>query len=48
MHAGDIRALGQALAFGVTTELDMFSDPELAAERRSAVWRNGARLHREP
>jgi imidazolonepropionase-like amidohydrolase len=35
VHAGDIRALGQALVFGVTTELDMFSDPELAAERRS-------------
>jgi imidazolonepropionase-like amidohydrolase len=35
VHAGDVRALGQALAFGVTTELDMFSDPGLAAERRS-------------
>jgi imidazolonepropionase-like amidohydrolase len=35
VHAGDVRALGQALAFGVTTELDMFSDPDLAARRRS-------------
>ena len=35
VHAGDVRALGQALAFGVTTELDMFSDPGLAAQRRS-------------
>jgi imidazolonepropionase-like amidohydrolase len=35
VHAGDVRALGQALAFGVTTELDMFSDPDLAAQRRS-------------
>jgi imidazolonepropionase-like amidohydrolase len=35
VHAGDVRALGQALAFGVTTELDMFSDPEIAAQRRS-------------
>ena len=35
VHASDVRALGQALAFGVTTELDMFSGPELAAERRS-------------
>ena len=25
VHAGDVRALGQALVFGVTTELDMFS-----------------------
>ena len=31
----DVRALSQALAFGVTTELDMFSDPGLAAQRRS-------------
>jgi imidazolonepropionase-like amidohydrolase len=35
VHAGDVRALGQALTFGVTTELDMFSDPDLAAQRRS-------------
>jgi imidazolonepropionase-like amidohydrolase len=35
VHAGDVAALGQALAFGVTTELDMFSDPGLAAQRRS-------------
>jgi imidazolonepropionase-like amidohydrolase len=35
VHAGDVRALGQALAFGVTTELDMFSGPDLAAQRRS-------------
>jgi imidazolonepropionase-like amidohydrolase len=35
VHAGEVRALSQALAFGVTTELDMFSDPELAAQRRS-------------
>ena len=35
VHAGDVRALGQALAFGVTTELDMFSDPGPAAQRRS-------------
>jgi imidazolonepropionase-like amidohydrolase len=35
VHASDVRALGQALTFGVTTELDMFSDPDLAAERRS-------------
>jgi imidazolonepropionase-like amidohydrolase len=35
VHAGDVRALGQALAFGVTTELDMFSDPGLAGQRRS-------------
>jgi imidazolonepropionase-like amidohydrolase len=34
VHASDVRALGQALAFGVTTELDMFSDPDLAASRR--------------
>ncbi len=34
-HATDVRALGQALAFGVTTELDMFSGPALAAEQRS-------------
>jgi imidazolonepropionase-like amidohydrolase len=39
VHAGDVRALGQALAFGVTTELDMFSDPELAARRRSLAAR---------
>jgi len=35
VHAGDVRALGQALAFGVTTELDMFSAPDVAARRRS-------------
>ena len=35
VHAGDVRALGQALAFGVTTELDMFSGPDIAAQRRS-------------
>ena len=35
VHAGDVRALSQALAFGVTTELDMFSGPDLAAQRRS-------------
>jgi imidazolonepropionase-like amidohydrolase len=35
VHADDVRALGQALAFGVTTELDMFSDPAVADERRS-------------
>jgi imidazolonepropionase-like amidohydrolase len=34
VHADDVRALGQALTFGVTTELDMFSAPEVAAERR--------------
>jgi imidazolonepropionase-like amidohydrolase len=39
VHAGDVRALGQALAFGVTTELDMFSDPDLAAQRRSLAAR---------
>jgi imidazolonepropionase-like amidohydrolase len=39
VHAGDVRALGQALAFGVTTELDMFSGPALAAERRSLAAR---------
>jgi imidazolonepropionase-like amidohydrolase len=39
VHAGDVRALGQALAFGVTTELDMFSGPDLAAERRSLAAR---------
>jgi len=37
VHAGDVRALGQALTFGVTTELDMFSAPEITAERRSAA-----------
>jgi imidazolonepropionase-like amidohydrolase len=35
VHAGDVRALGQALAFGVTTELDMFSDPGIAGQRRA-------------
>jgi imidazolonepropionase-like amidohydrolase len=39
VHAGDVRALGQALAFGVTTELDMFSGPDLAAERRALAAR---------
>jgi imidazolonepropionase-like amidohydrolase len=39
VHAGDVRALGQALAFGVTTELDMFSDPDVAAQRRSLAAR---------
>jgi imidazolonepropionase-like amidohydrolase len=39
VHAGDVRALGQALTFGVTTELDMFSDPDLAAQRRSLAAR---------
>jgi imidazolonepropionase-like amidohydrolase len=39
VHASDIRALGQALTFGVTTELDMFSGPDLAAERRSLAAR---------
>jgi imidazolonepropionase-like amidohydrolase len=39
VHATDVRALGQALAFGVTTELDMFSGPDLAAERRSLAAR---------
>jgi imidazolonepropionase-like amidohydrolase len=39
VHAGDVRALGQALTFGVTTELDMFSDPDLAAQRRSLAGR---------
>jgi imidazolonepropionase-like amidohydrolase len=39
VHAGDVRALGQALAFGVTTELDMFSGPDLAAQRRSLAAR---------
>src|ERR1700689_1185957 len=35
VHAGDVRALSQALTFGITTELDMFSGPDLAAQRRS-------------
>jgi|HubBroStandDraft_2_1064218.scaffolds.fasta_scaffold37760_2 imidazolonepropionase-like amidohydrolase len=39
VHAGDVRALSQALAFGVTTELDMFSGPDLAAQRRSLAAR---------
>jgi imidazolonepropionase-like amidohydrolase len=39
VHASDVRALGQALTFGVTTELDMFSDPDLAAQRRSLAAR---------
>jgi imidazolonepropionase-like amidohydrolase len=39
VHAGDVRALGQALACGITTELDMFSGPALAAERRSLAAR---------
>lgn len=39
VHAGDMRALSQALVFGVTTELDMFSGPELAAARRSLAAR---------
>jgi len=39
VHASNVRALGQALAFGVTTELDMFSGPDLAAERRSLAAR---------
>jgi imidazolonepropionase-like amidohydrolase len=38
-HADDARALGQALAFGVTTELDMFSTPALATEQRSLAAR---------
>ncbi len=38
-HATDARALGQALAFGVTTELDMFSDPAMAAEQRALAAR---------
>ena len=39
-HAwGDV--LKQALIFGVTTELDMFSDPKLDADvRRRAMWRS--------
>lgn len=40
VHAGHVRALSQALAFGITTELDMFSDPELAAQRRSLAARH--------
>jgi hypothetical protein len=39
VHADDVRALGQALAFGITTELDMFSGPDLAAQRRSLAAR---------
>jgi imidazolonepropionase-like amidohydrolase len=39
VHAGNVHALSQALAFGVTTELDMFSGPDLAAERRSLAAR---------
>jgi imidazolonepropionase-like amidohydrolase len=39
VHAGDVRALSQALIFGVTTELDMFSGPDLAAQRRSLAAR---------
>jgi imidazolonepropionase-like amidohydrolase len=35
VHADDARALSQALAFGVTTELDMFTTPALAAGLRS-------------
>jgi imidazolonepropionase-like amidohydrolase len=35
VHANDARALGQALVFGVTTELDMFSSPALADDLRS-------------
>jgi imidazolonepropionase-like amidohydrolase len=38
-HADDARALGQALAFGITTELDMFSTPALAAAQRSLAAR---------
>jgi imidazolonepropionase-like amidohydrolase len=38
-HADDARALGQALAFGVTTELDMFGAPALACEQRSLAAR---------
>src|ERR1700677_1625784 len=39
VHAGDVRALSQALTFGITTELDMFSGPDLAAQRRSLAAR---------
>jgi len=39
VHASDVRALSQALMFGVTTELDMFSGPDLAARRRSLAGR---------
>jgi imidazolonepropionase-like amidohydrolase len=39
VHADDLRAISQALVFGVTTELDMFSSPALAAERRSLATR---------
>jgi imidazolonepropionase-like amidohydrolase len=39
VHASDVRALGQALAFGITTELDMFSGPGLAARRRALAAR---------
>jgi imidazolonepropionase-like amidohydrolase len=35
VHASDAAALSQALIFGVTTELDMFSGPGLAAQRRT-------------
>jgi imidazolonepropionase-like amidohydrolase len=37
VHAGDVRALSQALVFGVTTELDMFCHPDRAAQLRSAA-----------
>jgi imidazolonepropionase-like amidohydrolase len=39
VHASDVRALGQALAFGITTELDMFSDPATAERQRSLAAR---------
>jgi imidazolonepropionase-like amidohydrolase len=38
-HADDVRAVGQALAFGVTTELDMFNSPAMAGEQRSLAAR---------
>lgn len=34
-HADDVRAVGQAQAFGVTTELDMFNTAALAGKLRS-------------
>jgi imidazolonepropionase-like amidohydrolase len=39
VHADDIRAVGQALVFGITTELDMFNTPALACEQRSLAAR---------
>src|ERR1700685_3768934 len=45
VHAGDVRALSQALTFGITTELDMFSGPDLAAQRRSLAGRRDDVAH---